>query len=147
MMTSSNGNIFCVTALLCGEFTGDRWIPRTKASYAELWCFFELHLNQQLSKKWRRQWFETPSRSLRRRCKDVICLFDPSFPAFRIFDIYVSIWWLYPWQQVSTGLCWGHTLRFPKAVWTSNYQLLLLLVTKFRDLLIATKINEICTGG
>ena len=24
---------------LCGEFTGDRWIPHTKASDAELWCF------------------------------------------------------------------------------------------------------------
>ena len=24
---------------LCGEFTGHRWIPRTKASVAELWCF------------------------------------------------------------------------------------------------------------
>ena len=39
MMTSSNGNIFCVTAPLCEEFTGHRWIPRTKASDAELWCF------------------------------------------------------------------------------------------------------------
>ena len=38
-MTSSNGNIFRVTGLLCGEFTGHRWIPRTKASDAELWCF------------------------------------------------------------------------------------------------------------
>ena len=39
MMTSSNGNIFCVTGPLCGEFTGDRWIPLTKASDAEPWCF------------------------------------------------------------------------------------------------------------
>ena len=39
MMTSSNGNIFRVTGPLCGEFTGHRWIPRTKASNAELWCF------------------------------------------------------------------------------------------------------------
>ena len=39
MMTSSNGNIFRVTDLLCGEFTGPRWIPRTKASDAELWSF------------------------------------------------------------------------------------------------------------
>ena len=38
MMTSSNGNIFRVTGHFCGEFTGHRWIPRTKASYAELWC-------------------------------------------------------------------------------------------------------------
>ena len=39
MMTSSNGNIFRVTGHLCGEFTCPRWIPRTKASDAELWCF------------------------------------------------------------------------------------------------------------
>ena len=27
------------TGHLCVEFTGQRWIPRTKASDAELWCF------------------------------------------------------------------------------------------------------------
>ena len=27
------------TGPLCGEFTSDRWIPRTKVSHAELWCF------------------------------------------------------------------------------------------------------------
>ena len=39
LMTSSNGNIFRVTGHLCGEFTGPRWIPRSNASDAELWCF------------------------------------------------------------------------------------------------------------
>ena len=39
MMTSSNGNIFRVTGLLWGEFTGLRWSPLTKANDAELWCF------------------------------------------------------------------------------------------------------------
>ena len=39
MMTPSNGNIFRVTGHLCGKFTGHRWIPRTKASGAELWWF------------------------------------------------------------------------------------------------------------
>ena len=34
----TNGNIFRVTGHLCGEFTGPRWIPHTKASDAELWC-------------------------------------------------------------------------------------------------------------
>ena len=37
MKTSSNGNIFCVTGPLCGEFTGH--IPRAHASDTELWCF------------------------------------------------------------------------------------------------------------
>ena len=39
MMTSANGKIFRVTGLLCGVFIGHRWIPRTKASDAEQWCF------------------------------------------------------------------------------------------------------------
>ena len=49
-MTSSNGDIFRVTGPLCGEFTGHRWIPLTKASDAELWS-------------------ETPSSPLWRHCK------------------------------------------------------------------------------
>ena len=38
-MTSSNGNIFRATGPLCGDFTGHRWIPLTKATDAEFWCF------------------------------------------------------------------------------------------------------------
>ena len=38
-MTSSNGNLVRVTGPLRGEFTGNRWIPLTKASDVELWCF------------------------------------------------------------------------------------------------------------
>ena len=69
MMTSSNGNIFRVSEHLCGEFTGDRWILRTKASAAEL-CFYHLRLNKRLSKQWWGWWFETPSRPLCRHCND-----------------------------------------------------------------------------
>ena len=36
---SSNGIIFRVNGPLCREFTGDRWIPLTKASDADIWCF------------------------------------------------------------------------------------------------------------
>ena len=39
MMKSSNGSIFRVTGPLWGESTGNRWIPFTKASDAELGCF------------------------------------------------------------------------------------------------------------
>ena len=48
-MTSSNGNIFHVTGHLCGELTGPRWIPRTKASDAGLWCFFDLRLKKRVN--------------------------------------------------------------------------------------------------
>ena len=46
MVTSSNGNIFRVTGPLCWKFTGPRWIPLTKASDAELWCFLSSALEQ-----------------------------------------------------------------------------------------------------
>ena len=72
MLTSSNGNIFRVTGHLCGEFTGHRWIPRTKASDVELWCF--QRLKERLSKQSWGWWFETPSRPLCRHCNtDIAC--------------------------------------------------------------------------
>ena len=49
MMTSSNENIFRVTGPLCGEFTGHRRIPHTKAGDAELWCLCYLRVNKRLS--------------------------------------------------------------------------------------------------
>ena len=55
-------------AFCAGNSPGHRWIPYAKASDGELWCFFDLRLDQQLSKQWRRWWFETPSRSLWRQC-------------------------------------------------------------------------------
>ena len=39
MMTSWNGDIFRVSGPLWGESIGHRWIPLTKASDSELWCF------------------------------------------------------------------------------------------------------------
>ena len=74
MMTSSNENIFRVTGPLCGEFTGPWWIPRTKASDAELWCFLYLRPNKRLRKQRRDWWFETLSNPLWRHCN--------------VFDIY-----------------------------------------------------------
>ena len=68
MMTSSNGNIFRVTGHLCGEFTGPRWIPRTKTSAAELWCFLWSAPDKWLNKLWRGWWFETPSCPLWLHC-------------------------------------------------------------------------------
>ena len=66
MMTSLNRNNFRVIGPLCVELTGHRWIPRTKASDAELWFF--LHPNKRLSKQPWGWWFETPWRSLWHHC-------------------------------------------------------------------------------
>ena len=47
---------FSVTGHLCGEFIGHRWIPRTKASDAELWFF--LSTPERLSKQWWGSWLD-----------------------------------------------------------------------------------------
>ena len=41
MMLSSNGNIFHITSLLWGEYTGHWLILLTKAIDTELWCLVE----------------------------------------------------------------------------------------------------------
>ena len=46
------------------EFPAQRLVTRSFD------VFFDLRLKQQLSKQWRRRWFETPSRSLWRQCDD-----------------------------------------------------------------------------
>ena len=68
MMSSSNANIFRVTDQLCKEFTSPRWIPHTKASDVELWCFFDLRLNKRLSEQSWGWWFETLSCPLWHHC-------------------------------------------------------------------------------
>ena len=49
-----------------------QWIPLTKDSDAELWCFFDLRriLNKLFSKQSWGWWFETPSRSLWPHCNE-----------------------------------------------------------------------------
>ena len=64
---SSNRNIFHVTGHLCGEFTGDRWIPQRPVTRS-FDVFFDLHMNKQLSKQSWSWWFEMPSCSLWRHC-------------------------------------------------------------------------------
>ena len=71
-MTSLNGNLFRVTGPLWGESTGHRWIPLTKTSDAELWCFlWSPPEKKRLSKQSRRRWFETPLRLSWRYCNGI----------------------------------------------------------------------------
>ena len=51
MMTSSNGNIFRVTGHLCGEFTGQRWIPAQRPVTRCFAVFFDFRLNKRLNKQ------------------------------------------------------------------------------------------------
>ena len=62
MVESSNGIIFRVTDPLCGECTGHRWIPLTKASDAELLMF-------SLISAWTNSWGNNrDAGDFRRRC-------------------------------------------------------------------------------
>ena len=70
MMTSSNGNIFGVTGHLWGEFTGPGVFPAQRPVTRNFDVFFELRPNKLLSKQPWGCWFETPSRSLWRQCKE-----------------------------------------------------------------------------
>ena len=105
---------------------GSQWIPLTKASDVS----FDLHQNKRLSKQPRRQWFETPSRSLRRHC-----------------NVYTIITWCIRWRKVVSmryflieqpllcriGLAWGHTKTFNLTEMTQVWWLIW-LVTHFGSL-------------
>ena len=58
-MTSSNRSFLRVNEPLCGEFTGNWWIPLTKGSKCGLWCFL-LHVgpHKLLNKQSNDLWFD-----------------------------------------------------------------------------------------
>ena len=55
---------------LWGEFTGNRWIPRTKGQWRGTLMLFYLRQNKRLSKQSWGWWFEKLSRPLWRHCND-----------------------------------------------------------------------------
>ena len=71
MMTSSNGNIFRVTSLLCGESLATGEFPSQRPLTRGFDVFFDLRLKKRLSKQSRRQSFETPLGSLWYHCNVV----------------------------------------------------------------------------
>ena len=102
MMTSSNGSMFRITGPLCGEFTGLRWIPCTKASEAQLWCFL-------WSAPWINGWVNNREAGNLRRHRahyDVIVLMHvcPCYDA-----ITVNAWWRHNMETLFAllGCLWG----------------------------------------
>ena len=63
MLTSSNENIFRVTGHLCGEFTGDQWVPPQRPMTPSFDIFVDLCLNIPLTKHSWGWGFETSSHS------------------------------------------------------------------------------------
>ena len=64
MMTSSNGNIFRVTGLCEGNSPVTGEFPSQRPVMRSFGVFFDLRLNERLSKRSRRWWFQKPSCSL-----------------------------------------------------------------------------------
>ena len=100
MMTSSNWSIFRVTDPLCGEFTGHRWIPRTKGQWrGALMVSLICALNKRLSKQSWGWWFKTQSRSLIRHRNDY----------FRRWFAFVMFLWL-QFQSYDRSQLWNNRL-------------------------------------
>ena len=106
---------------MCGEFTGHRWIPLTKARDAELWCFLWFALMKRLSKQSWGCWCETPACSLRRHCNGfqstwyqlIITYLIPNFngPAAEVWERisnlsppFTGIWLLNHTGIIRTGI-------------------------------------------
>ena len=118
-MMSSNGSIFRVTGLSCGEYISRRWISRTRASDAELWCFLwsapELTVEQTMGTLV----FETPSRSLWRHCNAfsvIISLYIPVSQALYLYVCQANVVSLYintyAWYKHFTCLQIYHRLLY-----------------------------------
>ena len=93
MMTSSNGNIFHVTAPLCGEFTGPGEFPTQRPVTRSFDVYFDLRLNKRLSKQPWDWWFETLSWSLwRHRNASMIYIVAISWNFPRV-NATIPHWW------------------------------------------------------
>ena len=94
-------------AICAGKFTGHRWIPRTKASDAELWCFlWSASEKKRLSKQSWGCWFETLSRLLWRHCN----VNTPSCRGHRV-DVHYQSMSIPALSEALNKLSWGvHTM-------------------------------------
>ena len=96
METFSTLLAFCAgNSLVTGEFPAQR--PLTRSFYV----FFDLRLKQQLSKQWRRWWFETRSCSIWRHCNAVL------LPCHHVRCMY--------WGHLGLFLRWLHPLHWCSA--------------------------------
>ena len=77
-------NIFHVTGPLWMESTGSQWFPSQRPVMWNCDVFFDLHLNELLSKPLRYWWFEMPRAhygvTVMRKCKHTFVLYVSSKP-------------------------------------------------------------------
>ena len=96
---------FSVSLILCeGNPAVTGGLPSQRSVTRNLDIFLDLRLNKRMSKRSRRRWFETPSRSLCCHLNDhscfVVCCIE-----------YRSPWWRHEMETFSALLafCWGFT--------------------------------------
>ena len=89
MMTSSNGNIFRVTALCAGNSSVTGEFPTQRLVMRSFDVFFDLRLNKWLSKQSWGWWFETPSRPLWRHSNVILIKIHRTS---RLLRDYFEIW-------------------------------------------------------
>ena len=103
-------NVFRVTGHLCGEFTGQRWIHRTKARDGELWCFLWSEPELRLSNHGWGWWFETPSRPLWRHFNETNMAFLHTYFIPRpLVYTYLTSFNVLPWIQQQFRISLTHT--------------------------------------
>ena len=107
-MTSSNGNIFCITGPLCGQFTGE--LPAQRPVTWSFDVFFDLHLNERLSKQLWGWWFEMPSHPLWCHCKGLVKDCREQVQQFQV-------WWLCLVPTSTTRFANDVNTVFPHKFW------------------------------
>ena len=70
-------HVSALLTLLCGEFTGQRWIPLTNGQWYGFWCFFDVDLHKLSNKQSNDRWFPTKWRSC-----DVIAMASNGYHTF-----------------------------------------------------------------
>ena len=99
---------FSTLLILCtgnSPVTGD--FPAQKTVMRNFDIFFDLHMNQRLSKQSSRGWFETPSRSLWRHCDGKIVVFIIVTGVTDMWGPHLIIWGP-PYKYVGAPTCqWG----------------------------------------
>ena len=146
MMTSSNGNIFRVTGPLRGEITGHRCIPNTKASDAELWCFFIC--------AWINAWVNNrEAGDLRRhRAHYGVTVMTSYFHILGYIEVPLICWYVYPpWHIYMILYIYIHThalFREPTLIvfvsttlqhMTERYRLMLVVEDHTHDTMVESK--------
>ena len=137
MMALLNANIFRVTGPLCREFTGDRWIPLTKASNAEILCFL-------WSAPWIDSWVNNCEAGVLRHHRahyDIIVMLWLTacmvglFATRNVFSVYLKYLWINDTDHIVSYVLIGSFMNFTLDI-LSHHELRVIMITTLSSLVI-----------